>query len=94
MHGARHKGSTLTRISLSQIDNWPPVALPVYLSCLMAVMLYGLFCARSIDVPAVLASFYECNSCNLVSNDTDTLILTLALILTLTLILILILILI
>jgi hypothetical protein len=25
------------------------------------VMLCGLFCARSIDVPAVLASFYECN---------------------------------
>ena len=25
------------------------------------VMLYGPFCARSIDVPAVLASFYECN---------------------------------
>ena len=25
------------------------------------VMLYGPFCARSIDVPAVLASFYEYN---------------------------------
>ena len=61
MKGARHRGSTLTRVSLSQIDNWPHVAPPVYLSCLMAVMLYGLFCARSIDVPAVLASFCECN---------------------------------
>ena len=57
MKGARHRSSTLTRVSLSQIDNWPHVAPPVYLSCLMAVMLYGLFCARSIDVPAVLASF-------------------------------------
>ena len=61
MKGARHRGSTLTRVSLSQIDNWPRVAPPVYLSCLMSVMLYGLFCARSIDVPAVLASFYEYN---------------------------------
>ena len=57
MKGALHRSSTLTRVSLSQIDNWPHVAPPVYLSCLMSVMLYGLFCARSIDVPAVLASF-------------------------------------
>ena len=39
------------------VPNWSHVAPPVCLSCLMAVILYGLFCARSIDVPAVLASF-------------------------------------
>ncbi len=59
MKGARHRGSTLTRVILSQIDNWPHVAAPPvpFMSNGCFVMLYGPFCARSIDVPAVLASF-------------------------------------
>ena len=54
------QGSTLALFSLSQIDDWLHVALSVHLSCLMTVLTcYRPFCALSIDVPAVMASFFN-----------------------------------
>ena len=43
----------MTRVSLSQIDNWSHVALVFILMAVITV----------IAVTAVLASFYGCNSC-------------------------------